>query len=638
LIFQPVFSNGKKVGTVFLNVDLSVLNSKIKIYILASTIIILSIIALTFLFSSKLQKIISQPFLDLAKFAGSISRAKDYSSKASKGLTGSEIRILIDDINKMFNKLQQNKQDLKKQVAVKTLEFKKANDHLKKTAIALKVNKAKFRAITHMAPYPLVLLDWDGKVEYWNPAAEKMFGYSSKEILNKDLNQTLAPAAELHDDFEGTLMGLRKNQQNHFLEKSTKFTGIRKDGKEIPVEVSLSMVKIFDKPFFIGIIRDASTKKLIVEEQIKSQRLESIGLLAGGIAHDFNNILTGMLGNISLAKMNMDKGDKSYERLTKSERSCYKAKDLTQQLLTFSRGGSPIKKVVNIQKLVQEATTFVLRGSNIKCEFDIGEDLWASEIDEGQVNQVFQNLILNAKHAMVLGGTITVSIHNIVIPPGVVPNIAPGNYVKITIVDQGVGMSPNILEKIFDPYFTTKEKGTGLGLSICFSIVKRHGGLITADSKPGEGSTFRIYLPAVEKIFEKKEEVEIQDIKGHGRILVMDDDDVIREVVEDMLTSFGYQVTLTPDGHTAVEKYREEKEKGTPYDLVILDLTIPGGMGGEEAAAEILHIDSDAKLVVASGYANDPIMSNFKNYGFSEVVVKPFDAVKLGNVIKRALK
>ncbi len=388
--------------------------------------------------------------------------------------------------------------------------------------------------------------------------------------------------------------------------------------------------------------REIEEKEKMEEELLRIQKLESLGLLAGGIAHDFNNILGVIIGNLSLAQAYIGKDEKISKYLSDTEKSCFRARDLTNQLLTFSRGGAPVKKIISMPEFIKESVVFVLRGSNIGYELSIAYDLFYAEIDTGQMNQVINNIIINAVQAMPDGGIINVKAENFIIDPDntSIP-LKEGNYIKISIKDHGEGISRKDLPNIFDPYFTTKQKGNGLGLAMVYSIIKRHGGYISVESEKEKGTSFSIYLPASsEKIDENPIEAEISEeipFKGHEKILIMDDDEMIREVVGDMLILMGYEVDFSEDGAEACSKYLESMEKKEKFDLVIMDLTIPGGMGGKEAVKEILKIDPDAKVVVSSGYSNDPVMAEFKAYGFSGVVVKPFKMSDLKSILQKLL-
>jgi two-component system cell cycle sensor histidine kinase/response regulator CckA len=402
------------------------------------------------------------------------------------------------------------------------------------------------------------------------------------------------------------------------------------------VEINAVVLNWKGRPATLNFLSDITKRKRMEEDISKIQKLESIGILAGGIAHDFNNILTAILGNVSLAKI-YDLQSNVQERLTEAEKACMQAKELTQQLLTFSRGGAPVKKVTSIAHLLSDSAIFASSGSNARCECSIPDDLWAAEVDEGQISQVVNNLVINAEQAMPGGGVIKVSAENIFLSESVLP-LEDGNYVKISVEDQGVGIPEQHLQRIFDPYFTTKQKGSGLGLATSYSIIRNHDGHIVVESILGVGTTFHIYLPASseEAVTREKMEEEIP-VMGKGNILVMDDEEFIRELVGDMLVNIGYEATTVSDGAEAVELYKEAKESGRPFDAVIMDLTVPGGMGGREALRRIMEIDPEIKAIVSSGYSNDPIMADFGKYGFSGVIAKPYKTGELSEVLYKVM-
>ena len=386
----------------------------------------------------------------------------------------------------------------------------------------------------------------------------------------------------------------------------------------------------------IGVTRDITERKRMEEELLRAQKLESTGILAGGIAHDFNNILTVIMGNISLAKMDLAQGDDPSELLTEAERASKRAQTLTKQLLTFAKGGAPIKETASIKDVIKESSLFVLRGSKSGCEFSIAENLWPAEVDVGQISQVVNNIMINANQAMPEGGTIQVAAENLIVEERHGLPVKPGRYIKISIKDQGVGIAEKHHANIFDPCFTTKQEGSGLGLATTYSIIKKHDGDIAVESQLGVGTTFHIYLHASDKAVPVKEEVKL--IKGQGRILVMDDEASLRKMVGRMLKTLGYESEFAMDGAEAIRMVKEAQESEKPYDAVILDLTIPGGMGGKEAINKLLEIDPEVKAIVSSGYSDDPVLANFQEYGFKGMMPKPFESLSLGKVLHEVLK
>jgi PAS domain S-box-containing protein len=408
---------------------------------------------------------------------------------------------------------------------------------------------------------------------------------------------------------------------------------VHKAERSAPRDKGTLYVEITASPIFnpeggvyagIEVVRDVTTRKRMTEEILKAQKLESIGLLAGGIAHDFNNLLAAVLGNISLAKSYAAADDKVIFKLEAAEKASLRGRELTRQLLTFSKGGTPVKKVMNINALIRESSIFSLHGSGVQCVFALSDELWQVEVDPSQLSQVVNNLVINADQAMPEGGLINVSTENVLLSPGNPILLAPGRYVCIAFADQGHGIANEHLPRIFDPFYSTKEGGTGLGLATAFSIIKNHGGHIGVESVPGAGTKFSVYLPASEGRIEK---VPVQDEKvytGKGTILFMDDDAAVRTLAQDMLQHLGYNVVLSNNGAEAVHVYRAAMEENKPFDAVILDLEVPGGMGGSEAGNKILTINPAAKILVSSGYSNDSIMSYSKKLGLSGILPKPY--------------
>jgi len=384
-------------------------------------------------------------------------------------------------------------------------------------------------------------------------------------------------------------------------------------------------------------VRDITERKRLEDEVRKSHKLESLGILAGGIAHDFNNLLTGILGNISLAKLKMSHEDTNYLRLDSAEKAAERARDLTQQLLTFSKGGAPIKKTASIEQIVMDSASFVLRGSNVKCKFVVPDSAWPVEADEGQMSQVINNLIINADQAMPDGGIINVTVENLTAGAKDIMTVKEGRYVKISIEDHGIGIAEQHLQKIFDPYFTTKQKGSGLGLATVYSIIKNHDGYIMVESTAGSGTIFQIYLPASENELPVITRPGENSLSGSGRILIMDDEEILREVASAILSHLGYRVVACSEGSEAVLLYQEAMLGNDPFAAVIMDLTIPGGMGGKETMRKLREIDRGVKGIVSSGYCNDPILANYLEYGFISVVAKPYNLEDLGKVLHETL-
>lgn len=375
-----------------------------------------------------------------------------------------------------------------------------------------------------------------------------------------------------------------------------------------------------------------------VEEFSKHQKLESIGVLAGGIAHDFNNLLTAIRGNVQLAQMyHKDNDDDLRKCLTDTESATVRAMDLTRQLLTFAKGGTPIKTTASITELIENAATFVLRGTKCKCDFIFASDLKPVDIDTTQMSQVIDNLVINANQAMPDGGIIKIKAENVYIDEKSLMPLETGSYIKVSVKDHGKGILKQNLTKIFDPFFTTKPNGTGLGLATSYAIVKRHGGHITVESEVGVGSTFYIFMPVSNKAVLAKKASESKDYTDGGRILIMDDQESIRKILGKMLTLMNCECDYAEDGHHAVQMYLEKMKSDNKFDLVFMDLTIPGGMGGKDTIKTLKSIDPDITAVVASGYSNDPVMANYEDYGFAGRLEKPFKIDDLRKLMRQVL-
>ncbi len=503
----------------------------------------------------------------------------------------------------------------------------------RRAELILRDNELKYRALVENTNEAIIVIQ-DGMIKFLNPRTMELTGYSETELMSRPFQDFIHPDDQemVLDHHLGILKAVKPPQV-------PAFRIVDREGEIRWLESSTVVVTWHGRPgsAILHFLNDITERKRMEEELLKIQKLESVGVLAGGIAHDFNNILTAILGNISLAEMYLEPGTASgkvIERLREAERASMQARELTQQLLTFSKGGAPVKELATIGEIAKDAATFASRGSNVVCEFSIPDDLWLVEIDPGQINQVINNLVINADQAMPKGGTIKLQAENISIGPEDALPLEDGEYIKLSVKDQGVGIPEAIIQNIFDPFFTTKQAGNGLGLASSYSIIQKHNGYITVESEMGVGTTFHIYLPAsTEKtlITEKKEEA--TPIMGNGRILVMDDESHIRDLTAAVLSKLGYSVSTSMDGAEAIRLYQEAENSGRPYDAVIVDLTIPGGMGGKETVERLMEIDPNVKAIVSSGYSTDPVMSNFREYGFQGVIAKPYKIMELSAVL-----
>ena len=461
----------------------------------------------------------------------------------------------------------------------------------------------------------------DDRIIYWNRGAEECYGWSREEAAGQVIHGLLQTAFPIPQAEIQRLLLQNGTWQGELLQT-------KRDGSQITVSSRWSRIQndLDHTSAVLEISSDIGDRLRLQQEQEKNQRIESLGILAGGIAHDFNNILTAILGNVSMSRMFIGEEHKAAQRLADCEKAVKRASELTQQLLTFARGGEPVKRLVHTVKLVGEAVGFALQGANVKGVIEAEDDLYPVSADEGQLSQVFNNLLINAQQAMPGGGTVTVSARNLRVHGGDSLPLASGSYVQIDIADQGGGIAPEHLGRIFDPYFTTKASGNGLGLATVYSIIKRHGGHISVRSETGRGTVFSLFLPAVEGTVAPRERNRTSKglLSGTGRILLMDDEEAIRDLTRVMLEEAGYQVVGCEDGAAAVELYRFAQEQGARFAAVILDLTVPGGMGGREAAALIRRLDPAAVLIVSSGYSNDPVLADYGKYGFNGSAVKPY--------------
>ncbi|MCP4158173.1 MAG: response regulator [bacterium] len=380
-----------------------------------------------------------------------------------------------------------------------------------------------------------------------------------------------------------------------------------------------------------------ANEKLQVElaKQIRTDKLDSIGILAGGIAHDFNNLLSGIFGFLDLASQSCSITSRTYGYLKKAQQVNSRAKDLTRQLLTFSKGGAPEMKPGNLASIVRDNALFALSGSNVAVQFDLAGDLWVSDFDENQMGQVLNNLVINAQHAMRKGGTIVITAENKVLDADTVSTLPQGEYIKLSVIDTGTGIPIELVKNIFDPFFTTKKGGSGLGLATSYSIIRKHNGGIDVESAPGKGTTFYIYLPRSKFVLESLPVESIQSHRGSGKILVMDDQDILLDIAREMLEIMGYEVMTATDGDQALGLLGAEARSGKPFNLAIFDLTIPGGKGGIDTLIQMREMGIEIPVVATSGYSVDPVMATPDLYGFVDSIKKPYISKQLKELLNR---
>jgi PAS domain S-box-containing protein len=486
----------------------------------------------------------------------------------------------------------------------------------------------------------VITTDTEGNVVSVNSTAEKLTGWPQAEAVGKPLIKMFHIVHEKS-----------RERRSNPVEKVMRVGGvaglqtstvlIARDGTERIISDSAAPIRDEQGNIYgvVVIFRDITERQKSEVELLNESKLESVSVLAGGIAHDYNNILTGIIGNISLARMSTHSAEMLMGRLDAMEKSAMRAKDLTQQLLTFARGGSPVKKPLQISSLIKESVQAGLHDINVNSEFSLSADLWPAEVDEIQIRQTINHLVVNAVQAMPDGGKIEVRAENVELIGGFGSSLRPGKYIKISIKDYGVGISPDNLPRIFDPYFSTKKQGSGLGLATAHSVIRKHEGQIKVESTVGVGTTFHIHLPACFKVDMPLpiNHGKQPQVKGSGRVLVMDDEEDILSVVSAMLEICGYEVKTAKDGVEALECYKVAKLDGKPFAAVIMDLTIPNGMGGREAIRLLKEMDPQAKAIVSSGYSYDPVMSEYRKFGFSCIVPKPYRMEEMSRVLAEVI-
>ncbi len=511
----------------------------------------------------------------------------------------------------------------------------------KNQEISLMIEKERLLVTLRSIGDAVITTNQAGKVTLLNPVAEKLTGWSQIEAEANSLTEVFPVFNNItRMAIENPVSKVISTGQAVELADQTILKS--KDGITRSIAASGAPIRSKDGKILgvVLVFRDITQEQKIQNELLKKMKLESLGMLAGGIAHDFNNILTAILGNVSLAKTELDAESPVNRYLEETEIATLKARDLSSQLLAFTKGGAPRRTITSITRLVEDSTRFVLRGSNIQSTFYMPDNLWQGVIDPGQISQVVHNLVINAQQANPGGGEIVIRAGNVMINEQHAKALIlhPGPYVSISFKDNGNGIPLDLMSKVFDPFFTTKEKGSGLGLFMAYSIVKNHDGAITIESKVGLGTTVTIYLPAVTGNIPVEEDQKDEIILGSGRILLMDDDELVTTMASKMLQKLGYEVEIAFRGEEALEKYRQAKGNYLPFKAVIMDLTIPRGKGGKQTIQEMLAYDPDTRAIVSSGYSNDPIMSEFKKFGFKGCVAKPYRIQDLSKVLNQVLQ
>ena len=511
---------------------------------------------------------------------------------------------------------------------------------LKQAEAALAAEKERLAVTLRAMAEGVITTDVEGRVQFMNPAAVAFTQRQSESAIGRPV----AEICRLENDRTGEPVEVpvrRVAQGDVVLELPTRTRLVAAEGASRLVEGCCAPIHSASSAVIgtVLVFRDVTEHDRLEQELVRATKLESVGILAGGIAHDFNNILTAVMGNVALAALDVDPASETGRSLREAEKATLRARDLTQQLLTFAKGGEPVRTAVQLDGIVKEMATFTLHGSRVKAEYAFAADLWPADADKGQIGRVVQNLVLNAVQAMPEGGTVKIALANERIDGLSRLALAPGDYVRIEISDTGVGIKPEHLSRIFDPYFTTKQMGSGLGLAAVYSIVNKHRGTVDVKSQLGAGTTFRIWLPASPRPADTAERpgVPMQSVSMKGRVLFMDDEEPIRHMASFLLRRFGFDVTCVADGEEAVAAYREAHEEGRDFVLVIMDLTVPGGMGGKEALSRLRQIDPHVRAIVSSGYSSDPVLANYREHGFCGVAAKPYEVADLARVLREAL-
>ena len=495
-----------------------------------------------------------------------------------------------------------------------------------------------YREVVETASTLIIRTDSFGTITFFNAFAESLFGFKRADIIGRNMVGTIfrAPVAA----FE-SLRAAPEPQVRFDSENTTS------DGKGLWISWIVQPVFGENQELaeFLCVGTDITERKMLDEKQqqldqqmLHVQKIESLGVLAGGIAHDFNNILASILGNISLVRMDLDPASDAHLRLGEAEKASLHARELTQQLLTFSRGGAPVKKTLSLDHLIRDSFKFSMRGSKVRSDIVIAPDLWHVDADEGQLGQVFNNLIINACQAMPSGGTVSMKAENVHIGTADGLLLPEGRYVRVRVRDEGTGIMEEHLTQIFDPYFTTKQTGSGLGLAVTFSVIKNHQGHIAVRSKLGKGTVFTVHLLASAQQPAAQQKAEPDARPVNARVLVMDDEQMVRDVAGAILRRYGYSVEFAQDGSEAMTLYHRAAASSKPFDVVLMDLTIAGGMGGKETILELRKLAPHVRAVASSGYSDDPIMANYQDYGFSAVIAKPYRPAELSSVLQSVLE
>jgi PAS domain S-box-containing protein len=507
---------------------------------------------------------------------------------------------------------------------------------------ALAAEKERLSVTLRAMGESVISTDVSGRIQFMNQTAAALTGWPEDACIGRQVER-ICPLVNAKSEHPMEALVARVIKEDALVEFPGETWLVDREGKRRMIEGCGAPIHATDHKLIgtVLVLRDVTEQERLAQELVRATRLESVGLLAGGIAHDFNNILTAVMGNLTLAQLDLPANNPATASLLAAEKAALRARDLTQQLLTFARGGEPVRAAVQLDATIREMAAFALLGANVRAHYEIAPDLWLADADKGQIGRVVQNMVINAVQAMPGGGMLRILAHNDSRNDSAQPGLVAGDYVQIVISDTGEGIQPEHLLRIFDPYFTTKNTGTGLGLAAVYSIVKKHRGHIEVESEPGRGTTFRLWLPALRD----RQRASVQatphpqqtTVRLKGRVLFMDDESSIRQMAGKLLQRFGLEVTCVSDGMAALQEYRSNLEKGARFDLVIMDLTIPGGMGGLAALAKLRELDPAVRAVVSSGYSSDPVMANFRVHGFVARIAKPYESHEMAHVLRELL-
>ncbi len=550
----------------------------------------------------------------------------------------------IEERRKAETELRLIKEDLEQTVNLRTGQLEAANDELSReiaerlqAEARLRESEERFRSLVESSSDWIWEVDREGVYTYSSPSVSSILGYSPQDVVGRAFYEFMPP-----EEAERTRATFDSNRASGLPFVGLVNRSLHRDGREVVMETSGEPILDSDGELvgFRGIDREITMRVRHEEETRKVEHLQSLGLLAGGIAHDFNNLLTAIFGNIELASLDLEEGSRAAKSLEEAVAAMEQARKLTGQLLTFSKGGSPVLQTTSIRDLILNTCDFSLSGSAIRCEYDLADDLWPAVVDSGQIWQVLNNLLTNAREAMPDGGTVQVAAANVLLGEDSPLALPGGGYIRVSVKDQGRGIGKADLLRVFNPYFSTKrlgaEKGTGIGLAVCHSVIEKHKGHISVESSPGEGTTVVFHLPASSAAAgdHGADEAAIRPAPVVCRVLLLEDDESVISTTTRILDRLGHTVVLARNGAEAIEAQSRAKETEEPFDLLLLDLTIRGGMGGREAVGKLKAIDPDVIAVVTSGYADDPVIANCRDFGFDASLIKPFNLNTLRSLIE----